>query len=59
MYFLLWKNQNIENTNRVITKTGKNNPKNEIGQNTFGFIKGEIKEKNIPNSANELIKKIV
>tara|TARA_B110000116_G_scaffold172352_1_gene148977 strand:+ start:385 stop:516 length:132 start_codon:yes stop_codon:yes gene_type:complete len=43
----------------VITKTGKNNPKNEIGQNTFGFIKGDIKEKNIPNSTNELIKKIV
>ena len=43
----------------MITKTGKNNPKNEIGQNTFGFIKGDIKENNIPNSANELIKKIV
>ena len=59
MYFLLQKNQNIENINRVITKIGKNNPKNEIGQNTFGFIKGEIKEKTIPNSANELIKKMV
>tara|TARA_E500000331_G_scaffold311029_1_gene318108 strand:+ start:472 stop:603 length:132 start_codon:yes stop_codon:yes gene_type:complete len=43
----------------VIAKTGKNNPKNEIGQNTFGFIKGDIKENNIPNSANELRKKIV
>ena len=43
----------------MITKTGKNNPKNEIGQNKFGFIKGDIKEKNIPNNANELIKKIV
>ena len=43
----------------MITKTGKNNPKNEIGQNIFGFIKGDIKEKNIPNSENELIKKMV
>ena len=43
----------------MVTKRGKNNPKNEIGQNTFGFIKGDIKENNIPNSAIELRKKIV
>ena len=43
----------------MIAKIGKNNPKNEIGQNIFGFIKGDIKENNIPNSANELRKKIV
>ena len=43
----------------MIAKIGKNNPKNETGQNILGFINGEIKENEIPNSANELINKMV
>ena len=43
----------------MIAKIGKNKPKNEIGQNILGFMKGEIKEHEIPNSANELRNKIV
>ena len=41
MYLLLWKYQNIENPDRVITIIGKNNPKNEIIHRKFGFIKGD------------------
>ena len=48
-YFLLKKNQNIEKNKHKVIIIGKNNPKNEIGQNKLGLINGDI------NDANKLI----
>ena len=41
-YFLLKKNQSIEKNTHNVIITGKNNPKNEIGQNKLGLINGDI-----------------
>ena len=43
----------------MIAKTGKNNPKNEIGQNKLGLINGEIKDEIKLKIVKEFKKKIV
>ena len=58
-YFRLKKYQKTVKIKQKLIIIGKNNPKNEIGQNILGLIKGEIKEKNKLKIIKELKKKIV
>ena len=57
-YLRLMKYQNIEKIKHKLIIIGKNNPKNEIGQNKLGLIKGEIKEENKLIIIKELKNKI-
>ena len=59
IYLRLKKYQNIVKIKQILIIMGKNNPKNEIGQNKLGLINGEIKEEIRLKIINEFKKKIV
>tara|TARA_B100000614_G_C14460485_1_gene458211 strand:- start:560 stop:853 length:294 start_codon:yes stop_codon:yes gene_type:complete len=58
-YFLFKKYQNTIKIKHKLIITGKNNPKNEIGQNRLGLINGEINEEIRLKIIKEFKKKIV
>ena len=58
-YLLLKKYQNTTKIKHKLIITGKNNPKNEIGQNKLGLINGEIKEEIRLKIIKEFKKKMV